>query len=222
MRTSILVVLPSIALFVAGCEAEARTPSPPRANLVLREGAATPQELIEQLEEVASTRSIAALVPLVAPDRRVALTFCYGIIVPTGRIARSSVGSGQFADPRKLDEASDAFEVLLRKHGIDSEKLGLVDETVSFMQDPRASVPRLHKTLGRIDHVRFLADAKKFSEERLGMQNEWAIRFPSGFHDLAVQGEKAGVAARSTGTRIDLVKRRGRWFLDYVSLLPGG
>ncbi len=208
-----------------------RTAEKPAANPAAKpagkEGAESPEALVEEMKVLAESEDFAALVPLVLPEQRAALTFGLGIMGPSMMIAMGEAmlpmaGGG---DPEKAKEAKDkfaklksGFEALLEKHKINLEEDKMMGQAQAMGSDPAEAVKALNEAFGHVDHASFLKESMAFMEQ-MGDGDKSSSDFPSEFEKIEIDGDKATVRAKGKDKPLGLVKHEGRWFVDFLSMM---
>jgi hypothetical protein len=220
MRISLLFLLACLALPLAACGYNTNEPAG-------KEGAATPEALVEKMKALAVSEDFSLLVPLVLPEQRAALTFGLGIMGPSMMIAMGEAmlpmaGGG---DPEKAKEAKDkftklksGFEALLKKHKIDLEDDAVMGQAQSIQSDPDEAVKALNKAFGHVDHASFLKESMAFLDQ-MGDGKKSKSTFPTEFTEIKVDGDKATVLAEGKDKPLGLVKHEGRWYIDFLSMM---
>jgi len=202
------ILIPVVLLatgLVLGCSA-----SSPK-NSSSRQGAASPQAVVDELKDAAAKNDIAGIVNLLAPQDRPLMSF--GMLIAGEMI----VGMMEAFDGDKAATYKPRLEALLKHHGLPStaeqEKMG---ELVKKPKNPKEAQAMARKLIGDIDHAAFCTDMQGFlddlSEGDEGSTNGLSLDVKTlRLSELVMDGDRA--RGKLGDKDVEFVRLDGGWFL---------
>ena len=219
---------------VGGTPAE-KPADAPKATPSAPEGAASPEDMVEKMKALAESKDFGGLIPLVLPEHRAMLTFGLGLMGPmmTIGMGEAMLGFAGGGDEEKAKAAKDKFAVLKKKWEdlmVKYKVPTLEDETMGELmmgEDADSKMAAVNKLLGHIDHAAFIKESMALMEsmndktdgDEPGSAGGVSTTFPDEFEAPVVEGDTATIRAVGKDEPMTIVKRDGRWFMDFTSMM---
>lgn len=200
------------------------------------DGAASPEALIADLKAAMDDDDMAGMVPLVAREQRGVLALALGMLAPAMMIGMGE-GMAEMAgggDPEKVKEAKakfakmkEGYEAILTKHGLDKDMSGAMGQIQGLQQDPDAAIEAANEMFDGVDHEAFIRDSLAFMKAQDdgsgGGMKMGPTKDDVKLEDVSIEvkGDTAVATAEGQDDPLRMVKRDGRWYLDFKSMMPG-
>lgn len=264
MRTLLLVFFALLLVPFAGCGDKADTPTkgggdqgdagtakpgetpaevpapkdePKDEPAAAKDGAESPEALIEYLKQLQDNDDLSIMVPMVLPEHRGLLSFMFGMMMPQMAISMGEAMSGMAGagDPAKAEEAKakiqklkDGFASLLEKHGVEmpEEDANPMAQMQGMQSDPEAAMAAFTKMFEGVDHRAFIRDSMAFMKSQ--DEGDGGMKMGPSAEDFAFDevkidesGDKAVATVKGKDDPLHMLKRDGRWYIDFAAMMPG-
>lgn len=204
----------------------------PAAPAKAQDGAESPEALIAMLktEFEKPEADMSVMVPVVLPEHRGMLAFAMGLLAPQMAIsmgeAMAGMGSPEDAEKNKgkFAKMKEGFEALLKKHGVKMDEEAGEGAMMQMQGDPEAAIKTTAEMFEGVDHAAFIKDSMAFMKQF--SDGEGGMKMGPSKDDLSledvqieVDGDKAVATAKGEEEPLHLLKKDGRWFIDFMAMM---